>query len=184
MTNETAIHVAVNLDREKPVFIRTGIGFYDHMLDQIAKHAGFSLIVDCIGDLEIDPHHTVEDCAIALGQALKQALGAKQGIGRYGFTLPMDESLAQVALDLGGRFYLDLKADFPADHVGELPTDLVEHVFHSLAENLGANLHISVTGRNTHHMVEACFKGFARALRQAIRREGSSESLPSTKGAL
>jgi len=181
-TNETAISVRVNLDAVAPVRIRTGIGFYDHMLDQIAKHGGFSLEIECDGDLHIDAHHSVEDCAIALGQAIRQALGDKRGIGRYGFFLPMDESLVKVALDFGGRFYLDFKADFLESHVGDLPTDMVPHVFYSLAENMQANLHIAVTGENTHHMVEACFKGFGRALRQAIRRDG--DEMPSTKGSL
>ena len=181
-TSETAISVEVNLDRKAPVRISTGVGFYDHMLDQIAKHAGFSLQLECDGDLHIDPHHTIEDCAIALGVALRSALGDKRGIGRYGFCLPMDESLVTVALDLSGRYYLDFKGEFPADHVGDLPTDMIEHVFRSLAENLQANLHIAVEGENAHHMVEACFKGFARALRQAIRQEGAE--LPSTKGVL
>ncbi|MDA0332447.1 MAG: histidinol-phosphate transaminase [Proteobacteria bacterium] len=181
-TNETAISVRVNLDAAAPVRINTGIGFYDHMLDQIAKHGGFSLEIECDGDLHIDPHHSVEDCAIALGQAIRLALGDKRGIGRYGFFLPMDESQVKVALDFGGRFYLDFNADFPESHVGDLPTDMVPHVFYSLAENMQANLHIAVTGENTHHMVEACFKGFGRALRQAIRREG--DEMPSTKGSL
>ena len=181
-TGETAISVAVNLDRKAPVKIDTGVGFYDHMLDQIAKHAGFSLQLECDGDLHIDPHHTIEDCAIALGAALRTALGDKRGIGRYGFCLPMDESLVTVALDLSGRYCLDFKAEFPADHVGDLPTDMIEHIFRSLAGNMQANLHIAVEGENAHHMVEACFKGFARALRQAIRQEGAD--LPSTKGML
>ena len=181
-TSETAIAVEVNLDRKAPVRIATGVGFYDHMLDQIAKHAGFSLQLECDGDLHIDPHHTIEDCAIALGVALRTALGDKRGIGRYGFCLPMDESLVTVALDLSGRYFLDFKGDFPADHVGDLPTDMIEHIFRSLAENLQANLHIAVEGDNAHHMVEACFKGFARSLRQAIRQEGAD--LPSTKGML
>ena len=181
-TNETAISVRVNLDSATPVRINTGIGFYDHMLDQIAKHGGFSLEIECDGDLHIDPHHSVEDCAIALGQAIRLALGDKRGIGRYGFFLPMDESQVKVALDFGGRFYLDFNADFPESHVGDLPTDMVPHVFYSLAENMQANLHIAVTGENTHHMVEACFKGFGQALRQAIRREG--DEMPSTKGSL
>ena len=181
-TSETAIAVEVNLDRKAPVQIATGVGFYDHMLDQIAKHAGFSLQLECDGDLHIDPHHTIEDCAIALGVALRTALGDKRGIGRYGFCLPMDESLVTVALDLSGRYFLDFKGDFPADHVGDLPTDMIEHIFRSLAENLQANLHIAVEGDNAHHMVEACFKGFARSLRQAIRQDGAD--LPSTKGML
>lgn len=181
-TNETRIAVSVNLDRSGPVEINTGVGFYDHMLDQIAKHGGFALQIECDGDLDIDPHHTIEDCAIALGQALREALGDKRGIGRFGFTVPMDETLAQVALDLSGRFYLDFEADFPAEMVGDLPVDMVKHIFHSLAENLQANIHIQVKGENTHHMVEACFKAFGRALRGAIRIE--DDALPSTKGVL
>lgn len=181
-TSETAIAVAVDLDRAGPISIDTGIGFYDHMLDQIAKHAGFALTLECEGDLEIDPHHSIEDCAIALGQAIRGALGDKRGIGRYGFCLPMDEALVTVALDLSGRFHLDFNADFPQPMVGDLPCDMIDHVFRSLAENMQANLHIAVTGENCHHMVEACFKGFGRALRQAIRQDGSE--MPSTKGTL
>ncbi len=181
-TSETAISVDVNLDKTNPIQINTGIGFYDHMLHQIAKHGGFSLKLECDGDLHIDPHHSVEDCAIALGQAIRGALGEKRGISRYGFFLPMDDSLVNVALDFGGRFYLDFKANFPESHVGDLPCDMVPHVFYSLAEHMQANLHIAVTGDNTHHMVEACFKGFGRALRQAIKIEGSE--MPSTKGML
>jgi imidazoleglycerol-phosphate dehydratase/histidinol-phosphatase len=130
----------------------------------------------------VDEHHTVEDCALALGQALRQALGDKRGIGRYGFTLPMDETLASAALDLSGRPCFAFEGGFPRERVGELPTELVGHFFRSLCETLGANLHLSVRGENAHHMVEACFKVVARALRQALRREGSE--LPSTKGAL
>ena len=188
-TKETAISVTVNLDQMSPVKIDTGVPFYDHMLDQIAKHGGFSIEMECVGDLEIEAHHTVEDCSIALGEALKKALGDKRGIGRYGseeLILPMDEAQAKVALDLGGRFYLEFVADYPDSYVGNtdnpLPVDMVEHVFRSIAEQLHATLHIEVTGENTHHMVEACFKGFARALRKAIRIEGTD--LPSTKGKL
>ena len=181
-TKETRISLDLDLDRTDPVSISTGIGFYDHMLEQSAKQAGFSRSLECAGDLEVDNHHTIEDCAIALGQGLKKALGQKAGIGRYGFTLPMDESLARVALDLSGRFYLKFEADFPDAQVHDMPVDMVEHVFRSLAENLGANLHIKVEGENTHHMVEACFKAFGRALRQAIRRQGGEADMPSTKG--
>lgn len=185
-TKETAISVKVNLDQTQPVKINTGIGFYDHMLEQIAKHAAFSLELACDGDLEIDPHHTVEDCAIALGQALNEALGDKRGIGRFGFLMPMDETLAEVAIDLSGRFYLDFEGEFPENYAGELPTDMVEHVFRSLCENLQATCHIKVKGENTHHMVEACFKGFARALRMAIHKGngGNADDMPSTKGVL
>jgi len=181
-TNETRISAAVNLDTANNTAISTGIGFYDHMLEQIAKHGGFSLTLRCEGDLEVDEHHTVEDTAICLGTALREALGNKHGIGRYGFLLPMDESEAQVALDISGRAAFEFSADFPRDNVGQMATEMVEHFFRSLAESLGAALHIKVEGENTHHMVEACFKAVGRALRQAIARSGTE--LPSTKGAL
>lgn len=181
-TRETAIEARVDLDHAAEAKIRTGLGFFDHMLDQLAKHGGFALELTCEGDTAVDEHHTVEDCALALGQALRQALGDKRGIGRYGFTLPMDEALASAALDLSGRPYFVFEGTFARERVGELPTELVPHFFRSLCESLGANLHLSVRGENAHHMVEACFKVVARALRQALRREGSE--LPSTKGTL
>ncbi len=181
-TKETSIILSLDLDATGPIVISTGIGFYDHMLDQIAKHAGFALQLECDGDLEVDEHHTVEDVALALGQALKEALGDKRGIGRFGFVIPMDETQAQVAIDLGGRPYLVFDGDFPRTEVGGLPTELVPHFFRSLADTLGASIQVSVTGENTHHMVEACFKGTGRALRAAIARSGSE--LPSTKGML
>jgi imidazoleglycerol-phosphate dehydratase/histidinol-phosphatase len=181
-TKETQIEVAVDLDATDPIQVTTGIGFFDHMLEQIAKHGGFSLQLTCKGDLQIDEHHTVEDCALALGEALRRALGSKAGIGRYGFLLPMDESQAKVAIDLSGRAYAVFEGSFGRAQVGGLPTELVPHFFRSLADSLGAALHVSVTGENSHHMVEACFKGVGRALRQAFRREG--EDLPTTKGVL
>jgi len=181
-TRETNIEVCVNLDEESPIEVSTGIGFFDHMLEQIAKHGGFSLTLKCDGDLHVDEHHTVEDTALALGQALREALGDKLGIGRYGFTVPMDESRAQVAVDLAGRSYFVFEGRFPRQHVGELPTELVPHFFRSLADSLGAAVHLTVQGENTHHMVEACFKAIGRALRQAAAREGLA--LPSTKGVL
>jgi imidazoleglycerol-phosphate dehydratase/histidinol-phosphatase len=181
-TKETDIKVAVNLDRESPIQIETGLGFFDHMLEQIAKHGGFSLQLTCKGDLHIDEHHTVEDCALALGQALKQALGDKRGIHRYGFLLAMDEALAQVAIDLSGRPYFVFEGQFGRDSVGQLPTELVPHFFRSLAETLGAAINLKVQGENTHHMIEACFKGVGRTLRQAFRI--TDTELPSTKGTL
>lgn len=181
-TKETDIQVDVDLDRESPIHIETGLGFFDHMLEQIARHGGFSLQLRCKGDLHIDEHHTVEDCALALGQALKQALGNKRGIHRYGFLLPMDEALAQVAIDLSGRPYFVFQGQFGRDSVGQLPTELVPHFFRSLAETLGAAINIKVEGENTHHMIEACFKGVGRTLRQAFRI--TDTELPSTKGAL
>jgi len=181
-TKETDIDVTVNLDATAPMAISTGIGFFDHMLEQLAKHGGFSLQLACQGDLEIDEHHTVEDCSLALGEALRAALGAKLGIARYGFVLPMDEAQVRVAIDLSGRAYGVFEGRFQREAVGGLPTELVSHFFRSLAESLKAAVHVTITGENTHHMIEACFKGVGRALRQAFRREG--EELPSTKGLL
>ena len=181
-TRETQIEVEVGLDRTAPVTIATGIGFFDHMLEQVARHGGFALELSCKGDLEVDEHHTVEDCALALGQALREALGDKRGIARYGFLLAMDESQAQVAIDLSGRAYAVFEGSFGRESVGGLPTELVPHFFRSLADSLGAAIHVQVRGENSHHMVEACFKGVGRTLRQAIRIEGTE--LPSSKGVL
>ena len=181
-TRETEIAVEVNLDLVEDAAVSTGIGFFDHMLEQVAKHGGFYLKLEVRGDLHVDEHHTVEDTAISLGQALKEALGNKRGIGRYGFVLPMDESEARVSLDLSGRGVFVFDGRFPRDQVGGLSTEMVEHFFRSLAESLGAALHLQVTGENAHHMVEGCFKGVGRALRQAIRAEGTE--LPTTKGLL
>ena len=182
VTRETRITVSVDLDQITDPVVKTGVGFFDHMLEQLGKHGGFALEVACAGDLHIDEHHTVEDTALALGAALKQALGDKRGIGRYGFTLPMDETQASVALDFSGRPFFVFDGAFPRESVGGLHTELVPHFFRSLCETAGLNLHLSVRGENAHHMVEACFKSVARALRQAIRREGVE--LPSTKGTL
>ncbi len=181
-TSETVITATVNLDQSAPVDIATGIGFYDHMLEQIAKHGGFSLELDCEGDLHVDEHHTVEDTALCIGAALRKALGNKVGTARYGFVVPMDESQARVALDLSGRARFSFRGQFPREHVGELSTEMVQHFFLSLSDALGAALHIEVSGENAHHMVEACFKSVGRALRDAIRRDGSE--MPSTKGTL
>jgi len=181
-TKETNISVEVDLSSEGPSVIATGLGFFDHMLEQIAKHGGFALNLKCTGDLQIDEHHTVEDCALALGGALREALGDKRGIARYGFLLAMDEAEAQVALDLSGRPYFVWEGKFNRERVGELPTELVPHFFRSLAQSLGAALHITVRGENSHHMIESCFKGVGRSLRQAIRLE--SAEIPSSKGTL
>ena len=181
-TKETEVSVKVDLSREGPISAATGLGFFDHMLEQIAKHGGFSLELTCRGDLHIDEHHTIEDCALCLGSALREALGDKRGIARYGFVLAMDEAEAQVTLDLSGRPYFLWEGKFGRERVGELPTELVPHFFRSFAETLGAALHLKVRGENTHHMIESCFKGVGRSLRQAIRREGAE--LPSTKGLL
>lgn len=181
-TKETQIEVRVGLDATSPIQVSTGIGFFDHMLEQLAKHGGFALELTCKGDLQIDEHHTVEDCALGLGEALRRALGNKVGIARYGFLLPMDEAEAKVAIDLSGRAYAVFEGRFGREQVGGLPTELVPHFFHSLAETLGAAVHVGVTGENTHHMIEASFKGVGRALRQAFKRE--SNELPTTKGVL
>jgi imidazoleglycerol-phosphate dehydratase/histidinol-phosphatase len=181
-TRETDVNVSVNLDASSPLRVSTGIGFFDHMLEQLGKHGGFALELDCKGDLHIDEHHTIEDCALAIGEALRKALGDKRGIARYGFLLPMDEARAQVALDLSGRAYGVFEGQFGREQVGGMPSELVPHFFRSLGESLGAALHVSVRGENTHHMIEACFKAVGRALRMAIRRE--STELPSTKGVL
>jgi len=181
-TNETRIRARVNLDCAVPVEINTGLGFYDHMLEQIAKHGGFSLVLDCEGDLKVDDHHTVEDTAICLGDALRKALGNKLGIGRYGFVVPMDESEARASIDLSGRGRIAFAGDFPREKVGEFASEMVEHFFRTLSDSLGAAIHLEVQGRNTHHMIEACFKAVGRALREAIRRNGVE--MPSTKGTL
>lgn len=181
-TNETRISVMVDLDISGGNEISTGIGFFDHMLDQIASHGGFRLKLKCEGDLEIDEHHSVEDCALALGHALDDALGDRRGIGRYGFVLPMDESLSEVAIDLSGRPAFVFEAAFPRDNVGEMSTEMVRHFFASLSQSLRCALHMKVSGENTHHMIEALFKGAGRALRPALARQGSD--MPSTKGML
>ncbi|MCA3718645.1 MAG: imidazoleglycerol-phosphate dehydratase HisB [Brevundimonas sp.] len=181
-TKETRIVCAVDLDTAGPIKIETGVGFFDHMLEQVAAHGGFSLRLSCEGDLHTDPHHTIEDSAIALGQALKQALGERRGIARYGFVLAMDEAQANVAIDLSGRPYPVFEGTFSTPYIGEYRTDLTAHVFRSLAEHLGAAVHISIKGDDDHHKTEAVYKGFGRALRQAIRIEG--EAVPSTKGVL
>ncbi|MEO7477800.1 MAG: bifunctional histidinol-phosphatase/imidazoleglycerol-phosphate dehydratase HisB [Lysobacteraceae bacterium] len=198
-TRETQVRVAVDLDRVADPIIATGHAFFDHMLEQLGKHGGFALSVQCDGDLQVDEHHTVEDCALAIGDALNQAFGDKRGMARYGsapehtiesdgeglrsvFVLPMDEALAEAALDLSGRAYFVFDGTFPRTEVGGLATELVPHFFRSLCDAGGINLHLRVRGENTHHMVEACFKVVARALRMAIRRDG--HALASTKGTL
>jgi histidinol-phosphate aminotransferase/imidazoleglycerol-phosphate dehydratase/histidinol-phosphatase len=167
-TKETRIAVAVDLDNAAPRRIETGVPFYDHMLDQVAAHGGFSLILSCEGDLEIDAHHSIEDCAIAFGTALSRALADRRGVGRFGFSLPMDETEAHVLIDLSGRPYSQFEGSFEASQIGAYPTEMTRHVFRSLADSLGAAIHVRVTGENDHHKTEACFKAFGRALRQAV----------------
>lgn len=182
-TAETNITVRLNLEGTGRANISTGIGFLDHMLHQIARHGLFDLDITAAGDLHIDPHHTIEDTAITLGQAFKQALGNKAGIERYGFALPMDDSEAKVLVDFGGRLFFKWKANFSAPLTGEVPTSLYEHFFRSFAEACQANLHIKAKGKDDHHKIEAIFKAFARALRMAVTRNNTN-ILPSTKGKL
>ncbi len=181
-TNETDITLSLNLDQSESINIKTGLRFYDHMLEQLFKHAGVSCNLIVNGDLDIDEHHTVEDIAITIGQAFKVALSDKIGIGRYGFTLPMDEALASIAIDLSGRAYCNVDANFSRDRIGDLPTELIPHFFRSFADSLQASVHVKIKGENDHHKVEASFKALGRALREAIRRDGVE--LPSTKGCL
>lgn len=181
-TNETRIAVAIDLDTAAPRRIDSGVPFFDHMLDQVAAHGGFSLLLTCAGDLHVDAHHCIEDCAITFGSALSKALGDRRGIGRYGFSLPMDEARAEVLLDLSGRPFSRFEGRFAATHIGAYPTAMTAHVFRSFADALGATVHVRVDGEDDHHKTEACFKALGRALRQAIRREAGD--IPSTKGLL
>lgn len=181
-TKETSIDVTLDLDSPSFLKVETGIGFFDHMLEQVATHGGFGLELHCKGDLHIDPHHSIEDCALALGEAMKNALGNKRGIGRYAFTTPLDEALAQLVIDLSGRPCFVFTGRLPAPNIGEMPSDMVPHFFQSLSAALGASIHLTVQGENAHHMAEAAFKALGRALRQAFRQEGTA--LPSTKGSL
>lgn len=185
VTKETAIQVNLNLDGSGRYQNNTGVRFFDHMLDQVGRHARIDLEISAKGDLDIDPHHTIEDTAITLGEAFRKALGDKRGIERYGFyLLTMDESMAQVALDFGGRPWMVWNADIPREKVGQLPVEMVEHFFKSFSDHAQCNLNIRVDGTNAHHMVEALFKAFARAVRMAITRDPEHNELPTTKGML
>jgi imidazoleglycerol-phosphate dehydratase len=186
-TNETEITVSVALDGAGTARVATGIGFFDHMLEQVARHSGIEIEVSAKGDLQIDMHHTVEDTGIALGQALRQALGDRKGIGRYADVhLPMDETLTRVALDVSGRPFLVFKSDFPAPKIGDFDTELVREFFQAFAMNAGITVHVeTLYGANSHHIAESCFKGLARALRVAIAiDERRKDEVPSTKGTL
>lgn len=183
-TKETSIEVSVDLDGKGASSIDTGLKFLDHMIDQIVHHAGVSLNVKAVGDLHVDEHHTMEDVAIVLGEAIIKALGNKRGIGRYGFVLPMDECKALVLIDFGGRIDFEWEVEFTKDYVGDVPTEMFKHFFKSLGAAMSCNLHIAAKGENNHHLAEGIFKGFARALRMAVKREVFSYELPSSKGVL
>lgn len=183
-TNETKIKINLNLDGTGKSYINTGIAFFDHMLDQIAKHSQMDLEIKVDGDLEVDEHHTIEDTGIALGEAFYQALGNKLGIERYAFVLPMDDCLAQVALDFGGRNWMVWNADFKREMIGKMPTEMFFHFFKSFSDSAKANLNIKAEGDNEHHKIESIFKAFAKCLKSAVKRDSEKMILPSTKGML
>jgi imidazoleglycerol-phosphate dehydratase / histidinol-phosphatase len=185
VTKETKIKIDLNLDGSGQSDMQTGLGFFDHMLDQLAKHSGADLKISVEGDLHIDEHHTIEDTALALGEAYRKAIGDKRGISRYGFLLPMDEALAQVAIDFSGRPWLVWDADFKREKIGEMPTEMFYHFFKSFSDTSLCNLNIKCEGQNEHHKIEAIFKGFAKAIKMAVKRDLKNiDSLPSTKGVL
>ncbi len=183
-TNETKINIELNLDGSGKTQINTGIGFFDHMLDQLGRHSGVDLTIKANGDLHIDEHHTIEDTAIALGEAFAKALGNKAGISRYGFLLPMDDSLAQVAIDFGGRSWLVWEANFSREKIGDMPTEMFYHFFRSFSEAAKCNLNVKVEGDNEHHKIESIFKALARSIKQAVKRDIENLQLPTTKGML
>jgi imidazoleglycerol-phosphate dehydratase/histidinol-phosphatase len=183
-TRETDITVSVDLDGREKSGIDTGLKFLDHMLDQIVHHAGISLSVKAVGDLQVDEHHTMEDVAIVLGEAITKALVDKRGIGRYGFALPMDETRAMVLIDLGGRIDFEWSVNFSRERVGDVPTEMFKHFFKSLATAMRANLHVAARGENDHHIAEGIFKAFARTLKMAVKREPFNYELPSSKGVI
>jgi imidazoleglycerol-phosphate dehydratase/histidinol-phosphatase len=183
-TRETSVMISLNLDGSGKTEISTGLGFFDHLLDQIGRHSGCDLSVRVKGDLHVDEHHTVEDTALALGEAFAKALTDKRGIERYGFVLPMDDCLATVAVDFGGRPHLVWNAEFRREKVGDMPTEMFHHFFKSFTDNARCNLNVTAAGSNEHHKAEAVFKAFAKAVRMAVRRDQSNFELPSTKGIL
>jgi imidazoleglycerol-phosphate dehydratase/histidinol-phosphatase len=183
-TKETEISIDLNLDGTGKSQIDTGIAFFDHMLDQLSRHGGVDLNIETRGDLQVDEHHTIEDTAIALGEAFAKALGDKKGIERYGFTLPMDDALAQVAIDFGGRSWLVWEASFKREMIGQMPTEMFYHFFKSFSDGAKANINIKASGENEHHKIEAIFKAFARAIKSAVKRDVNNMVLPSTKGTL
>ena len=183
-THETQISIALNLEGSGKSTIDTGIAFFDHMLDQLSRHGGVDLNIETRGDLQVDEHHTIEDTSIALGEAFAKALGDKKGIERYGFTLPMDDALAQVAIDFGGRSWLVWEASFKREMIGQMPTEMFYHFFKSFSDGAKANINIKASGENEHHKIEAIFKAFARAIKSAVKRDVNNMVLPSTKGTL
>jgi imidazoleglycerol-phosphate dehydratase/histidinol-phosphatase len=183
-TNETKISIELNLDGSGKSSIDTGLNFFNHMLEQLSRHSGIDLSIKANGDLHIDEHHTIEDTAIALGEAIHVALGNKKGIERYGFSLPMDDSLAQVAIDFGGRSWLVWEAEFKREKIGDVPTEMFSHFFKSFSDAAKCNLNIKVEGTNEHHKIESIFKAFAKSIKMAITRNVDNMQLPSTKGVL
>jgi len=183
-TNETDIQLQLNIDGGGKSSINTGLAFFDHMLDQLARHGGMDIELTVKGDLEVDEHHTIEDTAIALGEAFSKALGSKRGIERYGFCLPMDDCLAQVSLDFGGRNWLVWEAEFKREMIGKMPTEMFYHFFKSFSDGAKANLNIKAEGVNEHHKIEAIFKAFAKAIKMAVKRDLDKMILPTTKGSL
>ena len=183
-TNETKISIKLNLDGTGTTQINTGLNFFDHMLDQLGRHSGIDLAIEARGDLQIDEHHTIEDTAIALGETINKALGDKKGIARYGFALPMDDALAQVAIDFGGRPWLVWDANFTREKIGDMPTEMFYHFFKSFADAARCNLNIQVTGDNEHHKIESIFKALAKSIKMAVKRDAGNMQLPSTKGTL
>lgn len=183
-TNETKIAITLNLDGAGKSSINTGLGLFNHMLEQIAKHGNIDLAIECNGDLHIDEHHTIEDVGIALGDAFSKALGNKLGIDRYAFVLPMDDCLAQVAVDFGGRNWLVWDADFKREKIGEMPTEMFYHFFKSFSDGAKCNLNIKAEGDNEHHKIESIFKAFAKCVKMAVKRDANNNSLPTTKGVL
>ncbi len=183
-TNETKISVSINLDGTGIANNKTGLPFFDHMLDQVARHGNIDLTVECKGDLQIDEHHSIEDTGIALGEAIAKALGDKRGIERYGFVLPMDDCLAQVAIDFGGRSWIVWDAAFKREKIGEMPTEMFFHFFKSFSDAAKCNLNIKAEGENEHHKIESIFKAFAKVIKMAVKRDINNDSLPSTKGIL
>jgi imidazoleglycerol-phosphate dehydratase/histidinol-phosphatase len=183
-TNETAITVELNLDGTGKANINTGLHFFDHMLDQIARHGSIDLTIEAKGDLQIDEHHTIEDTGITLGEAIAKALGNKRGIERYGFALPMDEAEAKVLIDFGGRNWIVWNAEFSREKIGDVPTEMFFHFFKSFSDAAKCNLNVECKGQNEHHKIEAIFKAFAKAIKMAVKRDALNTQLPSTKGLL